>query len=183
MAALFQSVIWPAVAGNVAWAFFTVLIQEWAQGGAYSWPRLCLLGALAIYLCLDWMHTESIKAELRPWYWVGDVFLATAIAAVAIAAQASVGDGRLLLVGVFAASAGAQLCGAWTRRGVHPYRDGQWMHRLAWLVLNGAAASIAILGGSGKEWGWNLAGAATLVIVCWGLAKPGNVHSLRWLRD
>jgi hypothetical protein len=115
---LFQSVIWPAVAGNVAWALFTVAVLEFDQNPrSFYFERLVLLAIMAAYLFLDWSNTERIKGSLRPYYWVADAFLASAIAALAIATQAQKGEGRWFLVAVFGAAFGGQICNAWVKSG------------------------------------------------------------------
>jgi hypothetical protein len=45
MRELLQSVIWPAIAGNVAWAFFTVGVLEYSSHDTGPfWERVLLLG-------------------------------------------------------------------------------------------------------------------------------------------
>jgi peptidoglycan/LPS O-acetylase OafA/YrhL len=83
---LFQNLIWPAVAGNVAWAFFSIAIGEkWKDIGVA--PRLLSLLLLAIYLCYDWTTTDVVKDRLKHNYWIGDAFHTVTIVVFAISAQ------------------------------------------------------------------------------------------------
>lgn len=87
MKRLFHNVVWPAVAGNVAWAFFTVLVEaHWSDH--IFWARLAALLAVGIYLAADWYNTDEVFSKINPSYWVADAFLAPAIAVFAIATQA-----------------------------------------------------------------------------------------------
>lgn len=83
---LFHNLIWPAAAGNVAWAFFTVAIEEsWAESAVLA--RLSLLLVLSVYLASDWIATEKEFHRLKPHYWVGDAFHMPTIVVLAIATQ------------------------------------------------------------------------------------------------
>lgn len=83
---LFQDLIWPAVAGNVAWAFFTVATSEkWCGPGVI--PRLIALSLMAIYLCYEWLTTDIEKDNLKETYWVGDILHTTFIILFAIMIQ------------------------------------------------------------------------------------------------
>lgn len=116
---LFQNLIWPAVAGNVAWAFFSIAITEnWTDKGVL--PRLLSLLLLAIYLCYDWTTTDVEGDNLKKNYWIGDAFHTSAIVIFAIAAQSknlwiSIDDSwvKWALVIVFSTSVIGHLCGSW----------------------------------------------------------------------
>jgi hypothetical protein len=169
MEALLQSVIWPAIAGNVAWAFFTIAVQEYTS--RYSGPfyeRLTLLGILAAYLFLDWTRTQSLKSKLKRFYWVADVFLASTIAGLAIAAQAKQGQGQWYLLPVFIVGAIGNLTDAWVEKGM----PGKWTKRFSWLGLYGFATLIMFAIETETEpWGWHLPIAVLLVVIVWALAR------------
>lgn len=119
MQKLFQNLIWPAVAGNVAWAFFSVIIMEnWSDKGVIA--RLAALLLLAIYLCYDWLRNESEIDNLKKHYWVGDAFLALTIIIFAITVQSKSLWGnaesnltKWPLPSIFISAALAHLFGAW----------------------------------------------------------------------
>jgi hypothetical protein len=112
MTKLFQALIWPAIAGSVGWALFTVLISEpWA--GSEFWYRVALLVVLAIYLASDWIATEDELDSLKHWYWVGDAFHAITIAALAIAVQLNKAHLPVYLTFVLGVAAFWHLAGAW----------------------------------------------------------------------
>jgi len=61
---LFQDLIWPAAAGNVAWSFFTMAVGEkWLDPGVPA--RLLVIFLLAIYLGVDWMRTTDTVKTLK----------------------------------------------------------------------------------------------------------------------
>lgn len=81
---LFQNLIWPAVAGNVAWSFFSIIIMEFPSVDIFVYTRLVLLFLLAIYLGDDWMVTEKEADNLKDNYWIGDAFHSIAITFLAL---------------------------------------------------------------------------------------------------
>lgn len=81
---LMQQVMWPAVAGNVAWGFFTLLMEGNFSDLDY-WARLCALLFTAIYLALDWLYTEHIKENLPARYAPHEAVLAALISLFSIA--------------------------------------------------------------------------------------------------
>ena len=82
MKKLFQNVVWPAVAGSVAWSFFFVLVEK-EPSDLYE-GRLGALFAVFIYLAADWCLTEAIFEDINPYYWIADIFLASSISIFAI---------------------------------------------------------------------------------------------------
>src|SRR5688572_33491596 len=86
-AKLFQSVIWPAAAGNVAWSFFTVAIERGVN--QESAIKLIVLSLLAVYLCADWLQTDFLSGtrNLKPCFWLAEGPLAITIVIFAIATQ------------------------------------------------------------------------------------------------
>ena len=140
MGKLFQNVIWPAAAGNVAWAFFTVIATEGTSGD--SWAKLATLFFLAIYLGADWMDRESMLTShlLKSYYWIPDVFLAPAIVAFAIAAEGNLPMAKWALAAVFVAALFGHISGLWKPLTQNvPYRRGSLiaMNLLGLIILVG----------------------------------------------
>jgi hypothetical protein len=83
----FQDLVWPAVAGNVTWSFFTLLIGPSpvpAGDPASLVERIFVLLLLSGYLIGDWLRTHG---ENRPaFYWLFDGLHLTALTAFAIGA-------------------------------------------------------------------------------------------------
>lgn len=83
----FQDLVWPAVAGNVAWSFFTLLIGPSpvpSDDPASLAERVFVLFLLSGYLIGDWLRTHG---ENRPaFYWIFDGLHLTALTAFAIGA-------------------------------------------------------------------------------------------------
>ena len=80
---LFHDLLWPAAAGNVAWAFFSFLLGTPAGPHDYV-SRLVTLAALAAYLGFDWQRCPD-KENVKTSYWVFDGLLLAALTAFAIA--------------------------------------------------------------------------------------------------
>ena len=140
MGRLFQNVMWPAAAGNVAWAFFTVIATEETTGD--SCANLVTLFFLAVYLGADWMDRDSMLSMnlLRPLYWIPDVFLAPAIVAFAIAAEGNLPLAKWALAAVFGAALFGHNSGLWKPLTQNvPYRRGSLigMNLLGLIILVG----------------------------------------------
>lgn len=84
---LMQSVIWPAVAGNIIWSFLSLLIDTDNGFDSYRISRLLILLLLSIYLILDWLNVERCHHELKKNYWIVDFLLAISIAFFALSVQ------------------------------------------------------------------------------------------------
>ena len=68
---LFHGLAWPAVAGNVAWAFFTLVIAPPAEVPEGEWAaRTAVLLLMALYLGGDWVRTKNTPGG--PAYWFFD---------------------------------------------------------------------------------------------------------------
>jgi hypothetical protein len=106
---LFKNLVWPAVAGNVAWAFFSVLITEpWSSG---MLARLATLMFMARYLFYSWLL--PVPPQVGRLYYAMDGLFAIAVVSFAIATQdraraLSVWVDAVLLA-IFAVAA----CGHW----------------------------------------------------------------------
>lgn len=172
-----QQLVWPAVAGNVAWSFFTLML---VGNGPQRFERLVLLFLLALYLGTEWSHSYNQSHELKKASWLGDAVLASAIAMLAIAAQDGSRKGFWFLLFVFVASAGAHWYGAWTPSNGRR----RWTAKHSWFVLNFFAVLIAGLWSSDcNQWGWNLVIAEALVILCWFFARKTSCKWFDSFRD
>jgi len=163
---LFQNLIWPAAAGNVAWAFFTVAVQEtWAAPGVFA--RLAVLLVLAVYLAIDWMSTESELDHLKHWYWVADAFHVVAIVALAITTQLNTRLFAGSLVAVYLTTITGHLVGAWESTGEVQKR---WRSRA--LLASTSAVGLTLMLGlpyvvtAGTLWHLPISMAITLILWC-----------------
>jgi len=106
---LFLDLLWPAAAGNVAWAVAQVAIDY--DSGQSSASRLAVLILLAIYLIIDWSRSKSLPEKSRR-YWKGDAIHLISIVAFAVAVagnKSTISEWSLavvFLVGVVGHSAG-----------------------------------------------------------------------------
>lgn len=81
-----RNVIWPAVAGNILWAFLSVAADPNSTGMS-MWTKLVALLAIGIYLSRDLIERVNVTFPDVWKYISADVLLATALAAFAIATQ------------------------------------------------------------------------------------------------
>lgn len=102
---LLKTLIWPAVAGNVAWGFFTVLIDDGIRFPD-SFGRLSALLLLSVYLIITYMKSQEGKGEF-----IDIIHSVTIIlCAIAIQAESPLMDGCLIVLFIVAA------LGHWTGR-------------------------------------------------------------------
>jgi hypothetical protein len=85
---LFSGLIWPAIAGNIAWSFFSVLLDPLPDFRApVDWQtvgRLVMLAFLAIYLMMAWDPDEPVHRR-TPSYYIMDGLCAVGFAVLAVA--------------------------------------------------------------------------------------------------
>ena len=164
--------IWPAVAGNVAWAFLTVAIQERAQADRAYFVRLAVLLLVAAYLGLDWMRTQLLSPQLKKYYWIGDAFVATAIATFAIGTQLKVEWIEWSLITVFVSAAVGHVCGCWEVIGAPNYSD-----RFIFAGLNALGIFpilVNLFGTRLDPYSFHLFLSPLLVVVFWILCRWGG---------
>ena len=81
---LFKSVIWPAIAGNVAWSFVSVAVAE-DLSSHQAIVRLIALGLLAAYLMISLAWKPTRRVTNPCFYYPLDSLFAISIAVFAIA--------------------------------------------------------------------------------------------------
>lgn len=170
--------VWPAVAGNVAWAFFTLLYTE---AGAQIYERLALLFLIALYLGMEWTYSVGRKSKNKPLSWIADAVLAVAIVWLAISAENGSSPGIYPLLFVFVTSAASHGVDAWT-----PLNTTRKLSaRKSWLYLNIGAVTIALSGAmvEGNPWGLNLVASLALVVGVWWFARMTTVELFDCFRD
>lgn len=183
MKKLFQNLIWPAVAGNVTWAFFTVAVSEqWNDTGVI--PRLLSLILIAVYLCYDWITTEEAgeKKKLKENYWVGDIAHAAAIIVFAISAQSELlWSGAAFqwvnwtLTAVFLAGGLGHLFGAWEPNDI---AKNIWPKRLSLMSINffGIIVYWSLASFIKQESLWQLPASILGVLLLWRPLR-GKIYS------
>jgi len=169
---LFQDLIWPAAAGNVAWSFFTIAIGEDRLSPGVA-ARLSVIFLLAIYLAVDWLRTAETVTTLKPWFWIADAPLSASVVIFAIATQMNkpwLGNSltALFLIGVV-----GHLVGAWEPTGNVAYRS---LKRLVLAGANAVGCIVLILIGSSD---WRLPIALASVLVLWFLARYVLISRLK----
>ncbi len=107
---LFQSVIWPAVAGSVLWTFLQVAIDPNVIGPRL--PRLAALLFIGVYLAIDWVNTNQVKT-IKGNYWWYDMPLAASLATFAVATQFGARWATWPLAVAFAAAIIGHCFGGW----------------------------------------------------------------------
>jgi hypothetical protein len=86
--ALFESVFWPAAAGNVFWSFASLLVENKVQLTVPStWGSGVLLLLLSLYLSVEWLRNYSrIPDDVALSFWAFDWLHICAVVAVALSA-------------------------------------------------------------------------------------------------
>jgi hypothetical protein len=123
--------IWPAAAGNVAWAFFSVVVDP-SRDGVEQILLATVLFLLAAYLLLDWVETDERADRLRRYFWIGDAAFAAAIVTFAIGIQVGNPSSQKFLCAVYLTAAVGHLLGFWSDRGcaTPKTRRLSWWYRL-----------------------------------------------------
>ena len=156
---LFHGLAWPAVAGNVAWAFITVIITPSLVPPA-EWPaRTAVLLLLAVYLGGDWIRVRDEPG--RPWYWFWDALHLISISTFAISTVTMNPQNRLagVLIIVFLLTAAGHASGGFT-----PDRKARWYYAGA----NASGAVIALYSVFRRpESAWPLPASVLFVLVVW----------------
>ncbi len=160
---LFLGLIWPAAAGNVAWALLQTVLDSNTRGPV-NWAHLVVLGLLVIYLSVDWLRTKKAEIGDSSLYWIFDSLLVLSIAWLSIALQIPRGDFFLTcsLGGVFAVAILGHLLGAWKKTG-----EKNWPRFT--LAACGFLGLILLAGGycSHQVSQWNLVLSFGTVLTLW----------------
>lgn len=161
----FQNLIWPAIAGNVLWGFFSVVLNEKISDSGVI-ERTAALLVLFIYLAYDWIETSRVITKLKEMYWIGDAFHACAIITFAIAAQSKSIYLNEFLSSVFVIAALFHLIGIWEpKQGFAP----SWTDRLILAGIN--ITGIAIIYLFPQLLAWNLAVSILCVTILWIITR------------
>lgn len=110
---LFSGLIWPAIAGNVAWALFTVAILEGIS--FQTFPRLLSLTLVAGYLMLSWCR-ERVVENPGSYYMLDTLFAASIITFAIFSASndlSSKPHTSISLLAIFLSSSIGHLCAIW----------------------------------------------------------------------
>lgn len=180
---LLQQVLWPALAGNVLWSFFAVLIpvaEAWLFKGVppssvVDWVcRLVALVMAGSYLCADWLLTEKVKELLKqpPFktrYAVLETILAVEITLVAVilATVEPIVPALCALSLVYLTAA----FGLWKRAWVEAGYNRSFLIYLN-LIAFGANAGVIAMTLAGVAPGWSRAsvistGILVVVVIVW----------------
>lgn len=81
---LFNSLVWPAVAGNILWSLFSLLIGA-SPSVDNPGPRIVVLVLLGAYLCFDWIRMEASSNHRKPLAWIADLPHAVSVTVFALA--------------------------------------------------------------------------------------------------
>lgn len=159
MKEIFQNLLWPAAAGNVAWSFFTLAIdKDWSSGDVAA--RLFALFLLAIYLGVSWTIFDD-KKNHDPFYWIMDGAHLITVVTFSIATQLGKDWLSISLLVLFSVTAFGHLCGAWHNK-----------HNLK-LSLTSFLGIVVVCGSTyiGIEEPYNLSLSIFLVLIAWGTVR------------
>ncbi|MCI0559460.1 MAG: hypothetical protein MN733_13280 [Nitrososphaera sp.] len=169
---LFDDLIWPACAGNVAWAFFSLALDQNNLSDSDVDARLMVLFLLAIYLTVNWMR--KYDGPKTGYYWVADACHIITIVVLAIATASphiSVNWLSWSLVALFFVSVIAHFTGAWA---------GQKYHRYKLAGVNGSGLiAIPVLNWLWpKLVPWHLPISLALVLLLWAYVRWPEIIKL-----
>lgn len=175
MKRLFQNVIWPAIAGSVAWAFFTVLVEAHWLDHTF-WARLLALFAVAVYLAVDWYNTDLVFDRINPYYWIADAVLAPLTALFAIATYANSPWGPYAIALALVAAIVGHLFGAWDES-----RPGTsaWGQRIKLAGINASGLLVLVIGSmiAPPYRGYSASVAIALVVTIFLIYSRERKHS------
>ncbi|PTT87300.1 hypothetical protein DBR45_60480 [Pseudomonas sp. HMWF031] len=162
-----KEIAWPAMAGNVAWSFFSVAIDPGCGGNTF--PRLATLLALAFYLSAEWYRTRRVGTTSLGLFF--DLFLVICIVWFAIATQANKGAPGFALVLILTAVGIGHLCSVWP-----PTGEGKGNIEFGRVnVLIAAVLSIALLISSSWQ-SWIIFLAMSTVLIAWWILRHGKTE-------
>lgn len=163
---LLHDLIWPAVAGNVAWAFFTVLITEVLVTEKDILPlifgRLTALLLLSVYLVIVYVRSVAGTGHIF------DILHAISIILCAISFQ-SIGSDSLMtpfLITLFIIAA----LGHWTARWIPDSvtkKKGLKKFKVGLINFSGAALCFILPKGIGDDNNYNLSLSMGVVLALW----------------
>ena len=157
---LLQNLVWPAAAGNVAWALFTLLVRNSGsldEGGVLA--RALVLLLTFSYLTTSWRRLHYLD-EINPWYMFFDLVHISTIVAFAIAVESNKPWLEWALCVVFISALVSHLIGAWHK---------EWPKRFFLAVANLVGLGV-VLGASAivePSSHWHLSLAIFVVALMW----------------
>ncbi len=164
---LFQELLWPAVAGNVLWSFFSLWLDAYFPGDASANPnlenalaRLWVLALLGIYLCYDWIR--MLQGNRNEYAWIADLPHAACITVFSLMVQSGRNQMTLALVALLIITGIGHLTTLWESKTQQPCG----CRRLALAAINfaGAGSASAFEDIPGR---WNLPIAMLVVLIPW----------------
>jgi hypothetical protein len=141
MKELVHSVIWPAVAGNVLWAFLQVAFVPQPNQDARP-QRLASLLLVGLYFCIDWIESEKTKESINPKYWMVDIPLAVFIAVFAIVTQSNIWWSWIALLLAYVIVVAGHYWGAWDDKSTTSSRST----RAILMVINSLGIVVLLFG-------------------------------------
>lgn len=157
---LFESVLLPAVAGNILWTLSYMMLDGFE---AAELPRLIMLLILGFYLLIDWLLYKSIGVNNTSWlYWSFEAVYLFAVTGTALSAQLAPSSLRWFLTGYFAVVIAGHVCGAWETD------DPKGASRLKLIITNVLGLGILWLGLRYLSLGeWSIPISFALALVVW----------------
>jgi hypothetical protein len=160
-----KDVAYPAVAGNLAWAFVTLAIDSGAKIDAI--PRLGVLFVLTIYFSAEWYRSKEIEVKTVG-LWL-DLLFVLCMVWFAIGTQANKGSPGIALIIILLIIGLGHLLEVWLPVG---RGKGNTPHGITSLVAAAVLGSAWYVDGS---WNWALALVAICVVLAvWAIVRQGK---------
>lgn len=162
---LFDHLLWPAAAGNVAWSFFNVLVTHDGPWHVFV-AQLATLGLLAWYLFINWRRSEVLDYKAAGYWFFDGIHLVTVVLFAIVTAE--IYDiSRWLLMAVLGWAALGHAVGAFDRVADEPV-----IVRCKRVGANGLGIALILSSILIPELAWLAPPlAVVLVLVVWGFVK------------
>lgn len=174
---LLQELVWPAAAGNVAWALLTLVTSNLGNSEltGNEWARILTLVLVSFYLAKDWKYSYDIKEiEVSVWYNIADFIHVVSIVVFAIAVEMPLSEQNMawILGGVFVLTAVGNLLGVWD---LQPPPDSNWKERFLMTGCNLVGIIVLCIGKAAPidPLEWSLATAIAMVLISRGIVENG----------
>jgi hypothetical protein len=128
---------WPATAGNVAWSFYTVLVQGSGSSLATYLSALMVLALMSLYLAANWLRTAEHDVDAG--YFWGDAAHTGTIIFFSIALTMGKPWAPLALAAMFAVTVLGHVSNAW--------QAARPRNAPAWPLACANALGLVVLGG------------------------------------
>jgi len=164
---LFESIFWPAAAGNVFWSFCSLIIKP-EKGQVELISLLIILLVLSFYLTINWLRIRTGPESFSGLYAFFEFMHLFLIVLCSIAAQSNESSLEVLLAAFFIVTTIGHFIGAWSTDGYC------WRDSLKLAAINVTGLGVIVVGSfAGVDESIRLPLSLSLVFCLWLLFGRG----------